>query len=130
MTITNIKTPNIYTDININTQRTGLLPNQQRILFISNESLSLDREVVPRALNPEIVRRSDERLETQAHVQSLPPRLSAVVDVYDTKTADQYFGIDSEAGRMMNAAIKTNRLASVQCLAQAFHSEAVAPVPM
>ena len=35
--LSNIKTPNIYTDVNINTQRSGLLSNTQRVLFITQD---------------------------------------------------------------------------------------------
>ena len=30
-----IKTPGVYTEVNINTQRSGLLANDQRVLFLS-----------------------------------------------------------------------------------------------
>ena len=33
-----IKTPGIYTDVNINTQRSGLLSNTQKVLFITTDN--------------------------------------------------------------------------------------------
>ena len=36
--ISNVKTPGIYTDVNINTQRSGLLSNTQRVLFITQDN--------------------------------------------------------------------------------------------
>lgn len=39
MTISSgIKTPGIYTDVNINTQRNGLLSNTQKVLFITSDN--------------------------------------------------------------------------------------------
>ena len=77
-----IKTPGVYTDVNINTQRAGLLPNTQRVLFISSDA--------PTAAMP------------------------TPVDVYDTAQADSKFGASSVLGRMIKAAIKTNRLVNAQ----------------
>lgn len=37
MTIQDIKTPGVYTEVNINTQRTGLLANTQKVLFITSD---------------------------------------------------------------------------------------------
>lgn len=80
--ITNIKTPGIYTDVNINTQRSGLLSNLQRVLFVTNDN----------------------------------PPTTLPVDVYDTASADKLFGNNSEAGRMVKAAIKTFRTVDAQAL--------------
>lgn len=82
MTIASIRTPGIYTDVNINTQRSGLLSNTQKVLFITQD-------------NSEV---------------TIP------TDIYDSASADNLFGQDSEAGRMMTAAIKTFRTVDVQCL--------------
>ncbi|WP_448761475.1 hypothetical protein [Acinetobacter tandoii] len=38
------------------------------------------------------------------------------VDIYDKSGADAEFGSNSEAGRMITAAIKTNTKVDVQCL--------------
>ena len=81
--LSNIKAPNIYTDVNINTQRSGLLSNTQRVLFITQDKA--DNVKIP-------------------------------TDVYDTANADKFFGSNSEAGRMIKAAIKTYRTVDVQCL--------------
>ena len=81
--LSNIKTPNIYTDVNINTQRSGLLNNTQRVLFVTQDKA--DNVKMP-------------------------------MDVYDTANADKLFGSNSEAGRMVKAAIKTFRTVDVQCL--------------
>ncbi|MBF7689580.1 hypothetical protein [Acinetobacter pollinis] len=77
-----IKTPGIYTQVNINTQRSGLLNNTQKVLFITNDS----------------------------PVQSTP------IAIYDTASADKVFGQNSEAGRMLKAAIKTYQTVEVDCL--------------
>lgn len=78
-----IKTPGIYTDVNINTQRSGLLSNAQKVLFITTDAAA---------------------------------DITSPVSIYDTSSADKKFGENSIAGRMMKAAIKTNRLVDVQCL--------------
>ncbi|MCU4378274.1 hypothetical protein [Acinetobacter haemolyticus] len=85
----NLKTPGTYLDVNINTQRTGLPANNHKVLFITNDVQSNDGE------NP------------------LTP-----VSIYDKSQAEQIFGgeIPSEAGRMITAAIKTNRVVDVQIL--------------
>jgi phage tail sheath gpL-like len=38
------------------------------------------------------------------------------ISIYDKAKADQIYGADSEVGRMITAAIKTNRVVDVQCL--------------
>lgn len=81
-----IKTPGVYTDVNINTLRTGLPANEQRVLFVTVDVLS--EQFVP-------------------------------VDVYDKTDADTKFGANSQAGRMITAAVKTNRLVNAQAVALA-----------
>lgn len=82
MSIPPLKTPGVYTEVNINTQRTGLIANTQKVLFITADSEGPDMPV----------------------------------DIYDKAAADAEFGANSEAGRMITAAIKTNRVVDVQCL--------------
>ena len=82
----NIKVPDVYTSVNINTQRTGLPLNDQRVLFVTLDVLS----------------------------EQFTP-----VDVYDKADADTKFGANSQAGRMITAAVKTNRTVSVQAVALA-----------
>ncbi|HFE9690986.1 phage tail protein [Acinetobacter baumannii] len=79
-----IKTPGVYTDVNINTLRTGLPANEQKVLFVTLDVLA---------------------------GQFTP------VDVYDTAGADAKFGANSQAGRMIKAAVKTNRLVNAQAVA-------------
>lgn len=79
-----IKTPGVYTDVNINTLRTGLPANEQKVLFVTLDVLS---------------------------TQFTP------VDVYDKTDADTKFGANSQAGRMITAAVKTNRLVNAQAVA-------------
>lgn len=81
-----IKTPGVYTDVNINTLRTGLPANEQKVLFVTLDVLS----------------------------GQLTP-----VDVYDTAGADAKFGTNSQAGRMIKAAVKTYRLVNAQAVALA-----------
>lgn len=83
----NLKTPGTYIDVNINTQRSGLPANRHRILFVT-EDMEPDPEMV----------------------------LNIPVNIYDKAQADARFGPDSIAGRMITAAIKTNRTVDVQCL--------------
>jgi len=99
-----IKTPGVYTDVNINTLRTGLPANEQKVLFVTLDVLS--EQFVP-------------------------------VDVYDKTDADTKFGANSQAGRMITAAVKTNRLVNAQAVAlavdgvqtqAALHTEEGAPV--
>lgn len=81
-----IKTPGVYTDVNINTLRTGLPTNVHKVLFVTLDVLS---------------------------GQFTP------VDVYDTAGADAKFGANSQAGRMIKAAVKTYRLVNAQAVALA-----------
>lgn len=85
----NLKTPGVYTDVNINTQRTGLPANIHRVLFVTNDEHFL----------PEV-------------------GISMPVSIYDKAQAEAIFGgeVPSEAGRMITAAIKTNRVVDVQIL--------------
>ncbi|MBK0063965.1 MULTISPECIES: hypothetical protein [unclassified Acinetobacter] len=82
MSIPPLKTPGVYTEVNINTQRTGLIANTQKVLFITFDTNSPDMPI----------------------------------SIYDKAAADEAFGVNSEAGRMITAAIKTNRTVDVQCL--------------
>lgn len=45
-----------------------------------------------------------------------PETIAMPVSIYDKAKADQIYGADSEVGRMITAAIKTNRVVDVQCL--------------
>lgn len=90
----NLKTPGVYTDVNINTQRTGLPANIHRVLFVTN----------------------DDQLQTEIG-NAMP------VSIYDKAQADETFGEASTAGRMMTAAIKTNRTVDVQCLGKLMATE-------
>lgn len=99
-----IKTPGVYTDVNINTLRTGLPTNVHKVLFVTLDVLS---------------------------GQFTP------VDVYDTAGADVKFGTNSQAGRMVKAAVKTYRLVNAQAVAlaiegvqtqAALHTESCDPV--
>lgn len=84
-----IKTPGVYTDVNINTLRTGLPANLHKVLFVTLDILS----------------------------EQFKP-----VDVYDKSDADKKFGANSQAGRMITAAVKTNRLVNAQAVALAIES--------
>ncbi|ENX58202.1 MULTISPECIES: hypothetical protein [Acinetobacter] len=81
MTIPQIKTPGNYLEVNINTVRLGLPPNDHRVLFITTD---------PNA------------------TEDMP------VNLYDKAQADTHYGENSQAGRMITAAIKTNRFVDVQ----------------
>lgn len=80
----NLKTPGIYTDVNINTQRTGLPANTHKVLFLTPDLSDTD--------------------------YTLP------IDLYDKAQADETFGGGSVMGRMVSAAIKTNRTVNIQGL--------------
>lgn len=84
-----IRTPDTYIDINLNAQRTGLPANVHKVLFITNDPPKVD---------------------LPADYVNMPE------NVYDRAQADMIFGKDSEAGRMITAAVKVNRLVDVQCL--------------
>ncbi|MBK0062386.1 MULTISPECIES: hypothetical protein [unclassified Acinetobacter] len=83
----NWKTPGTYIDINLNAQRTGLPANIHKILFLTNDLL----------LN-------------ESEASNVP------LSIYDKAGADVLFGENSEAGRMITAAIKVNKKVDVQCL--------------
>lgn len=97
-----LRTPGVYTGVNINTQRTGLPANTHKVLFITHDAqMSLpspmplpDIEDAPVAI----------------------PQARMPINTYDPKSADRLFGENSVAGRMVAAAIKTNRFVDVQCL--------------
>lgn len=40
-----IKTPGIYTDVNINTQRSGLLANTQKVLFVTKDTTAVNQPI-------------------------------------------------------------------------------------
>ena len=84
----NLKTPGTYLDVNINTQRTGLPANTHKVLFVTDDD--------------------------QPEATAMP------ISIYDKAQADTAFGGTAEApsvaGRMITAAIKTNRVVDVQCL--------------
>ena len=40
-----IRTPGVYTAVNINTQRTGLIPNEQKVLFVTTDPKELDQPI-------------------------------------------------------------------------------------
>lgn len=88
MPIPNLKTPGTYLGVNINTQRTGLPANTHKVLFITN----------------------DDQNPPDGGGNTMP------VSIYDKAKADQIYGADSEVGRMITAAIKTNRVVDVQML--------------
>ncbi len=79
-----IRTPDVYTDVNLNTQRGGLVANTQRVLVVTDD--------------------------TPVEALATP------INIYDKRSADVVFGADSVAGRMITAAIKTNRTVSVQAV--------------
>lgn len=74
-----IRTPGIYTDVNINTLRRGLIANEHKVLFISEDA----------------------------------KQLAAPVAIYDEADAKEKISDDSKIGKMMKAALKTNRLIDV-----------------
>ena len=86
-----LKTPGSYFDVNTNTQRTGLPANNHKVLFV---------------VSPALI---DEPIES-------PVTPDMPVSVYDKAQADAVFGNNNVAGRMITAAIKTNRTVDVQCL--------------
>lgn len=77
-----VMTPGTYVDVNINTQRTGLPANNQRILFVTKDAKIMEQPV----------------------------------DIYDESDADSKIIKDSIVGRMIKAAVKTNRLVNVQAI--------------
>ena len=70
-----MKTPGIYTDINTQTQRTGLPIQDHRIVFVTGDTAAPS--------NP--------------------------TPIYDTASADIVSGADSNAGRMMAAALSISQ---------------------
>lgn len=91
--IPRLKTPGTYLDVNINTQRAGLLANAQKVLFVTTDTLSPDMPI----------------------------------SIYDKTAADSAFGQNSIAGRMITAAIKTNRFVDVQSVGKPL--EVTVPLP-
>ncbi|CAM4094522.1 Tail sheath protein C-terminal domain-containing protein [Acinetobacter pragensis] len=91
-----IRTPGMYTDVNINTQRTGLPANTHKVLFITADDKVMDQPVA----------------------------------IYDESDAIEKIGTDSIVGRMIKAAVKTNRLVDVQAITLAMNTtDPQAPVP-
>ena len=91
-----IRTPGIYTGVNINTQRTGLPANTHKVLFITADSKVMDQPVA----------------------------------IYDESDADTKIAVNSIVGRMIKAAVKTNRLVDVQAITLAMNTtDPLAPVP-
>lgn len=76
------RTPGIYTDINTQTQRTGL-PNQNHTIVFVTSDLGAPTNPKP---------------------------------IYDTATADAVSGADSNAGRMMAAALSVSQGVDVETM--------------
>lgn len=83
-----MRTPGMYTYVNINTQRTGLPANTHKVLFITADDKVMDQPVA----------------------------------IYDEADAIEKIGTDSIVGRMIKAAVKTNRLVDVQAIALAMNT--------
>ena len=69
-------------------------------------TLNTQRTGLPANTHKVLFITNDEQLETTA----MP------ISIYDKAKADQLYGADSEVGRMITAAIKTNRVRDVQML--------------
>ena len=69
-------------------------------------NINTQRTGLPANIHKVLFITNDKQLETTA----MP------ISIYDKAKADQIFGADSEAGRMITAAIKTNRVVDVQML--------------
>ena len=69
-------------------------------------NINTQRTGLPANIHKVLFITNDKQLETTA----MP------ISIYDKAKADQIFGADSEAGRMITAAIKTNRVVDVQVL--------------
>lgn len=76
------RTPGLYTDINTNTQRTGLANQNHSIVFVTSD--------------------------VGAPATPTP--------IYDTATADAVSGADSNAGRMMAAALSVSQGVRVETM--------------
>lgn len=83
-----IRTPGIYTDVNINTQRTGLPANAHSVLFITTDTKVMEQPV----------------------------------PIYDEADAISKIGNESIVGRMIKAAVKTNRLVDVEAITLAVNT--------
>ena len=126
----NIRTPNIYTDVNINTQRSGLLKNTQRVLFITDDDAigtggdETNLQVIKTADGQNLVVPKPPNLKPMPPTNDLEDDVdNKVYSIYDSNTADEIYGEDSTAGRMMVAAIKTNRTVDVQCLGKPMENQ-------
>jgi phage tail sheath gpL-like len=91
----NIRTPDIYTDINLNAQRSGLPANIHHILFITDD-------VQPESTTMPI---------------SIYDKAQANTTFGGTAAAP------TEASRMITAAVKTNRIVDVQILGKSLPVE-------
>ncbi len=69
-------------------------------------NINTQRTGLPANIHKVLFVTNDKQLETTA----MP------ISIYDKAKADQIYGADSEVGRMITAAIKTNRVVDVQCL--------------
>lgn len=126
----NIRTPNIYTDVNINTQRSGLLKNTQRVLFITDDDAigtggdETNLQVITTENGETLVVPKPPNLEPMPPTNNVDDDVdNKVYSIYDSNTADEIYGEDSTAGRMMVAAIKTNRTVDVQCLGKPMENQ-------
>ena len=84
-----MKTPGIYTDINTQTQRTGLPTQDHRIVFVTGD--------------------------TEAPTNPTP--------IYDTATADIVSGANSNAGRMIAAALSVSQGVRVETVGKSQSSD-------
>ena len=84
MSIGKVRTPGTYTEINTNTQRTGLAGQNHKIVIVTND--------VP------------------------PSPITTPVAIYDKTTANNQFGLNSEAGRMIDAMVRLSQGVNVVAL--------------
>lgn len=91
----NIRTPDIYTDVNLNAQRSGLPANIHHILFITD----------------------DVQPESTTMPVSIYDKAQANTIFGGTAIAP------AEASRMITAAVKTNRIVDVQILGKSLPVE-------
>ena len=84
MSIGKVRTPGIYTEVNTNTQRTGLAGQNHKIVIVTND--------VP------------------------PSPITIPIAIYDKTTANSKFGLNSEAGRMMDAMVQLSQGVNVEGL--------------
>lgn len=82
------------------------IPNLKTPGTYLDVNINTQRTGLPANIHKVLFVTNDKQLETTA----MP------ISIYDKAKADQIFGADSEAGRMITAAIKTNRVVDVQML--------------